>query len=119
MFSGSRGEVCTIEPLLFYHQHELLTTDTNEKLEQHPLKAMYLVALATFTKVFILALKSQDNVKILRVQHLGGSNTTLPILKWQFIIVKISENVNCINPILAAVRDRQCTFLQVLNLFIN
>jgi WD40 repeat protein len=113
LFSGSRGEVCTIEPLLFYHQQELLTTDTNEKLEQHPLKSMYLVALATFTKVFLLALKSQNNVKILHVQRLVGSSTTLPILKWQFIIVKVSDEINCINPVLAAVRDRQCTFFQV------
>ncbi|CAF3578806.1 unnamed protein product [Rotaria sordida] len=113
LFSGSRGEVCTIEPLLFYHQQDLLTTDTNEKLEQHPLKSMYIVALATFTKVFLLALKSQNNVKILRVQHLAGSNTTLPILKWQFIIVKVSDKMNCINPILAAVRDKQCTFIQI------
>ena len=113
LFSGSRGEVCTIEPLLFYHQQELLTTDTNEKLEQHPLKSMYLVALATFTKVFLLALKSQNNVKILHVQRLVGSSTTLPILKWQFIIVKVSDEISCINPVLAAVRDRQCTFFQV------
>ncbi|CAF3090658.1 unnamed protein product [Rotaria socialis] len=113
LFSGSRGEVCTLEPLLFYQQHGSLTTDTNEKLEQHPLKSMYIIALATFTKIFLLALKSQNNVKILRVQHLVGSNTTLPILKWQFIIVKVSDNVSCINPILAAVRDRQCTFIQI------
>lgn len=113
LFSGSRGEVCTIEPLLFSHQQEILTTDTNEKLEQHPLKSMYLVALATFTKVFLLALKSSNDVKILHVQRLVGSKTTLPILKWQFIIVKISEEINCVTPILAAVRDKQCTFFQV------
>ncbi|CAF3743236.1 unnamed protein product [Adineta steineri] len=113
LFSGSRGEVCTIEPLLFYHQQDLLTTNTNEKLEQHPLKSMYIVALATFTKVFLLALKSQNNVKILHVQRLVGSSTTLPILKWQFIIVKISDEINCINPVLAAARDRQCTFFQI------
>jgi len=117
LFTGSRGEVCTIEPLLFYHQHDLLTTDTNDKLDQHPLKTMYLVALATFTKIFLLALKSHTNVKILHVQRLVGSNTTLPILKWQFIIVKISEEINCITPILVAVRDKQCTFFQVLIYF--
>jgi hypothetical protein len=117
LFSGSRGEVCTIEPLLFSHEQDLLTMDTNEKLEQHPLKSMYLVALATFTKVFLLALKSHNNVKILHVQRLVGSNATLPILKWQFIIVKVSEEINCITPILVAVRDRQCTFLQVWIIF--
>ncbi|CAF0800337.1 unnamed protein product, partial [Adineta ricciae] len=113
LFSGSRGEVCTIEPLLFNRQQELLTSNTNEKIEQHPLKSMYLVALATFTKVFLLALKSQDNVKILHVQRLVGSNTTLPILKWQFIIVKISDEINCVNPVLAAVRDKHCIFFQI------
>lgn len=113
LFSGSRGEVCTIEPLLFHRQQAQFTAETNEKLEQHPLKSLYLVALATFTKVFLLALKSQTNVKILHVQRLTGSSTTLPILKWQFIIVKISEETNCVNPVLAAVRDRQCTFFQV------
>jgi WD40 repeat protein len=113
LFSGSRGEVCTIEPLLFHHQHDLLTANTNEKLEQHPLKSMYIVALATFTKVFLLALKSPNDVKILHVHRLVGSKTTLPILKWQFIIVKISEEINCITPILVTVRDKQCTFFQI------
>ena len=113
LFSGSRGEVCSIEPLLFHHQPDSLTTDTNDKLEQHPLKSMYLVALATFTKVFLLALKADSNIKILHVQALVGNKTTLPILKWQFIIVKISDETSCVTPVLAAVRDRQCTFLQV------
>ena len=115
LFSGSRGEVCTIEPLLFFHQQESLSSETNEKLEHHPLKTVYLVALATFTKIFFLALKGQANVKILYVHRLVGSNTTLPILKWQFIIVKISDETNCVNPVLAAVRDRQCTFFQVFD----
>lgn len=114
LFTGSRGEVCTIEPLLFSHQQEFLTTNTNDRLESHPLKSMYLVALATFTKVFLLALKSHDDLKILHVQRLIGSKTTLPILKWQFIIVKVSEEINCITPILAAVRDKQCIFFQVI-----
>lgn len=114
LFSGSRGEVCTIEPLLFFHLQDSVTNDTHEKLEQHPLKSMYLVALATFTKVFLLALKSHENVKILHVHKLVGSNSTLPILKWQFIIVKISDQTNCVNPVLAAVRDRQLSFLQVM-----
>ena len=113
LFSGSRGEVCTIEPLLFSHQHDLLTADTNDKLDQHPLKSLYLVALATFTKVFLLALKSHSNVKILHVHRLVGNNTTLPILKWQFILVKISDEINCLTPILVTVRDQQCLFFQV------
>lgn len=116
LFSGSRGEVCTIEPLLFFHPQESLSSETNEKLEQHPLKTMFLVALATFTKVFLLALKAQANVKILHVQRLTGSNTTLPILKWQFIIVKVSDETSCVTPVLAAVRDRQCAFFQVFDL---
>jgi hypothetical protein len=117
LFSGSRGEVCTIEPLLFSHQQDSLTANTNEKLEQHPLKTMYLVALATFTKIFLLALKSSNDVKILHVQRLVGSRTTLPILKWQFIIVKVSDEINCVTPILVAVRDKQCTFFQVIDYF--
>ncbi|CAF1248120.1 unnamed protein product, partial [Didymodactylos carnosus] len=61
LFSGSRGEVCCIEPLIF--------TETTEKLKQHPLKSMYIVALATFTKLFIIALKLHGQVKILRIHR--------------------------------------------------
>ena len=113
IFSGSRGEVCAIEPLLFPNTQDSLTNQTTDRLDQHPLKSVYLVALATFTKIFLLALRSQENVKILHVHRLVGSNSTLPLLKWQFVIVKVSDQTSCVSPILAAVRDRLCTFFQV------
>lgn len=41
IFSGSRGEVCCIEPLLLHH------------LNSHPLRGTVLVAMATLTKVIV------------------------------------------------------------------
>ncbi|CAF0865872.1 unnamed protein product [Didymodactylos carnosus] len=105
LFSGSRGEVCCIEPLVF--------AETTEKLKQHPLKSMYIVALATFTKLFIISLKSHGQVKILHIHRMLGNSSTLPILKWQFIIINIGNETQCIDPVLAAVRDKQCTFFQI------
>lgn len=40
LFSGSRGEVCTLEPLLLNH------------IPSHPLKNYTLVAMATLSKVY-------------------------------------------------------------------
>lgn len=45
LFSGSKGEVCTLEPLLLNH------------LPSHPLKNYTLVAMATLTKVYLYLLK--------------------------------------------------------------
>ena len=41
LFSGSRGEVCTLEPLLF------------NDFPMHPLRHYTIVAMATLSKVFI------------------------------------------------------------------
>lgn len=41
LFSGSKGEVCTLEPLLLNH------------LPSHPLKNYTLVAMATLSKVLL------------------------------------------------------------------
>jgi hypothetical protein len=42
LFSGSHGEVCTLEPLL-----------TSQLVADHPLKGLIIVAMATFSKVII------------------------------------------------------------------
>lgn len=50
LFSGSRGEVCTLEPLLLNH------------LPSHTLKNYTLVAMATLSKVLYLTLKKNKNL---------------------------------------------------------
>jgi hypothetical protein len=72
IFSGSRGEVCCIEPLRFHEKfYENLSEKQNlqnniKKKNMNNLKSIYqenvLLAMASFTKVFVIRLKPELNV---------------------------------------------------------
>ena len=77
IFSGSRGEVCTFEPLNQV-QNQLMT----ERI---------IVALATISKVIVLTIR--PTMKVLFTKELAGGSKTLPILSWQFVIIQIARYV--------------------------
>lgn len=98
LFSGSRGEVCTMAPL---HLHDAM--------KDHPLYEQSLLALATLTKVLILTLKPE--LEVLFTHTLKGSADCLPLLSWQFAIIQVaSEKV--IDPVLAFARGSEIYFYQ-------
>lgn len=67
LFSGARGEVCALEPLVL-----------ND--EQHPLKMYSLVALATLSKFFIIMVRPR--LKVIKYHMLVGPSDSLPLLSW-------------------------------------
>ena len=75
IFSGSRGEVCTFEPL--------------NQGQNHPLSNRIIVAMATISKVIVLTIRPV--MKVLFTFPLVGTSKSLPILSWQFVIIQTTK----------------------------
>jgi hypothetical protein len=116
LFSGSRGEVCHIEPLKFEkysytvidklsastaRQEATSTMGDNLGSEQLARQAAIrrslaeinelfnrhsLLAMASFTKLFVVALRPK--LTVLFTYPLNGSTKYLPIINWQFVIIQ-------------------------------
>ena len=100
IFSGSRGEVCTFEPLSLAAQ-----------FPNHPLSDKTIVALATISKVIVLTLKPA--MKVLFTHHLVGRSETLPLLSWQCVVIQTSNAHKVVDPVLAFGRQSTIHFYQV------
>ncbi|GFO47915.1 vacuolar protein sorting-associated protein 8-like protein [Plakobranchus ocellatus] len=101
LFSGSRGEVCTIEPL-----------HMNYTIKDHPMQDVMVLAMASFSKVLIVTVR--PHLKVMFTHPLKGDPSTLPLLAWQFVIIQVSEKDRVIDPVLAFARDKTIFFYQVI-----
>ncbi|EDO31039.1 predicted protein, partial [Nematostella vectensis] len=97
LFSGSRGEVCTLAPL---HMHQ--------GMKDHPMYEFSMLALATLTKVLVLTLK--PTMEVLFTHRLQVYS--LPLLSWQFAIIQVASH-KVIDPVLAFGRGGCIYFYQV------
>uniref|UniRef100_A0A1I8J1H8 RING-type domain-containing protein n=1 Tax=Macrostomum lignano TaxID=282301 RepID=A0A1I8J1H8_9PLAT len=70
LFSGSRGEICTLAPL-----------SLPPKLMEHPIAGASLLAMASFTKLFLVRLLPE--LAVVNVEPLPGKPGTLPQICWQ------------------------------------
>lgn len=98
LFSGARGEVCTIEPLIIYH-------------DLHMLKSYTIVALATLSKFFIVTVRPR--LKVLKVHSVAGPADSLPLIAWQMVLIQAADTSRTVDPVLAAARGNQLYFHQV------
>ncbi|XP_071103447.1 vacuolar protein sorting-associated protein 8 homolog [Haliotis cracherodii] len=101
LFSGSRGEVCVIEPL-----HMNLT------IKDHPMQDVMVLAMASLSKVLLVTLR--PTLKVMFTHPLKGDPSTLPLLAWQFVIIQVSERDRVIDPVLVFARDQTIYFYQVI-----
>ncbi|KAK6181620.1 hypothetical protein SNE40_009442 [Patella caerulea] len=101
LFSGSRGEVCVIEPL-----------HMNYTIKDHPMQDVTILAMASLSKVLVVTLR--PTLKVMFMQPLKGDPATLPLLAWQFVIIQVSEKDRVIDPVLAFGRDQTIHFYQVI-----
>ncbi|XP_021918193.1 LOW QUALITY PROTEIN: vacuolar protein sorting-associated protein 8 homolog [Zootermopsis nevadensis] len=100
LFSGSRGEVCCLEPLLLH------------QFNAHPLHGVVLVAMATLSKVIVVSIRPR--MRVLFTQSLlHTSPATLPLLSWQFVIIQMADGARVIDPVLAFARESTIFFFQV------
>ena len=99
IFSGSRGEVCSMEPLLV------------SGYPGHPLADYSILALATISKVITVTVRPK--LKVLMTSPLKGDPTTLPIICWQFVVIQSSSLNKVVDPVLTFARDDTVHFYQV------
>ncbi|XP_071579546.1 vacuolar protein sorting-associated protein 8 homolog [Temnothorax nylanderi] len=99
LFSGSKGEVCTLEPLLLNH------------LPSHPLKNYTLVAMATLSKVIVVSIRPR--MRVVLSHPLTGAAIAPPQLSWQLVVIQTADGSRVIDPVLALARDNVVYFYQV------
>ncbi|KFO56334.1 Vacuolar protein sorting-associated protein 8, partial [Corvus brachyrhynchos] len=98
LFSGSKGEVCCIEPL-----------HAKVDLRDHPITQYSLLAMASLTKILVIGLK--PSLKVWMTFHYGREEmdpSSVPLLAWHFVAVQ-----NSVNPMLAFCRGDVVHFLLV------
>lgn len=98
LFSGCRGEVCAMEPLVL-----------NDEL--HPLKNYNLIALATLSKFFIVQIRPR--LKVIKYHMLCGANDSLPLLSWQMVLIQSADSTRTVDPVLASGRGNNIYFHQL------
>ncbi|KAK9504557.1 hypothetical protein O3M35_010867 [Rhynocoris fuscipes] len=99
VFSGSRGEVVALEPLLLYN------------LPTHPLAGYVIVAMATLSKVLLVSLR--PHTRLLFTQLLRSSSVSLPLLSWQFVVIQVADTSRVMDPVLAVARNDTVYFYQI------
>uniref|UniRef100_A0A286XK40 Vacuolar protein sorting-associated protein 8 homolog n=1 Tax=Cavia porcellus TaxID=10141 RepID=A0A286XK40_CAVPO len=96
LFSGSKGEVCCIEPL-----------HSKPELKDHPITQFSLLAMASLTKILVIGLK--PSLKVWMTFPYGRMDpSSVPLLAWHFVAVH-----NYVNPMLAFCRGDIVHFLLV------
>uniref|UniRef100_A0A8C6MPM6 Vacuolar protein sorting-associated protein 8 homolog n=1 Tax=Mus spicilegus TaxID=10103 RepID=A0A8C6MPM6_MUSSI len=96
LFSGSKGEVCCIEPL-----------HSKPELKDHPITQFSLLAMASLTKILVIGLK--PSLKVWMTFPYGRMDpSSVPLLAWHFVAVN-----NSVNPMLAFCRGDMVHFLLV------
>ncbi|XP_052893448.1 vacuolar protein sorting-associated protein 8 homolog isoform X2 [Anopheles moucheti] len=99
LFSGARGEVCTVEPLVIGD-------------EDHPLKTYTIVALATLSKFFVVLIRPR--LKVVKFHPMTGYPDCLPLLAWQMVLIQAADSTRSIDPVLAAARGNDLFFHQII-----
>uniref|UniRef100_A0A8C2PQL8 VPS8 subunit of CORVET complex n=1 Tax=Cyprinus carpio TaxID=7962 RepID=A0A8C2PQL8_CYPCA len=96
LFSGSKGEVCCVEPL-----------HAGPELKDHPITHYSLLAMASLTKILLIGLK--PSLKVWMTFPYGKTDpASVPLLAWQFVAAQ-----KTINPVLAFCRGNTIHFLLV------
>eukprot|EP00064_Thunnus_orientalis_P011844 superscaffoldBa00001753_g11876 len=95
-FSGSKGEVCCIEPLR-----------TPPDIRDHPVTHYSLLAMASLTKILVIGLKPSLKVWM-TFPYSKSDPSSVPQLAWQFVPVQ-----KTVNPILAFCKGDTVHFLLV------
>ncbi|XP_057703396.1 vacuolar protein sorting-associated protein 8 homolog [Corythoichthys intestinalis] len=96
LFSGSKGEVCCIEPLR-----------ASPDFIDHPITHYSLLALASLTKILVIGLKPSLKVWM-TFPYSKSEPSSVPQLAWQFVSIQMA-----VNPFLAFCKGDTVHFLMI------
>ncbi|XP_055378489.1 vacuolar protein sorting-associated protein 8 homolog [Condylostylus longicornis] len=99
LFSGARGEVCSVEPLIIEEE--------NNDLNQY-----CIIALATLSKYFVVTIRPR--LRVIKFHPLTGPSGCLPLLAWQMVLIQAADSTRSVDPVLAVARGNQLYFHQIL-----
>ena len=116
VFSGSRGEVCTIEPLSLGGAAAAAADNGGGQFpgsssSNHSLSEHVIVAFATISKLIVLSLR--PSMKVLFTHALVGRSDTLPVISWQFVTIQTTNADKVVDPVIAFGRQSTIYFYQV------
>jgi len=97
-------QICCIEPLC-------VSRMMAENSSSHPVVGSLMFAMASVSKVIVVALRPSLQVHYNRL--LSGGANTLPLLAWNFVNIRITETERNTDPVLLFARDQYVCFLQV------
>ncbi|XP_037068487.1 vacuolar protein sorting-associated protein 8 homolog [Pollicipes pollicipes] len=70
-----------------------------------------LVAMATMSKVIVVSVRPQ--LRVLFTHPLEAGPLHVPLLDWQFVVIRVSSGVNMVDPVLTFARKSTVYFYQV------
>ncbi|KAH8365791.1 hypothetical protein KR093_004400 [Drosophila rubida] len=99
LFSGARGEVCSVEPLIMDVQG------------RHELDQYCIVALATLSKYFIVTVRPR--LRVIKYHALQGPADCLPLLAWHLVLIQAADTSRSVDPVIVVGRGNQLFFHQL------
>ncbi|SPP85165.1 vacuolar protein sorting-associated protein 8 homolog [Drosophila guanche] len=99
LFSGARGEVCAVEPLIMDSQG------------RHELDQYCIVALATLSKYFIVTVRPR--LRVIKYHVLQGPPDCLPLLAWHLVLIQAADTSRSVDPVIVVGRGNQLFFHQL------
>ncbi|EDW69676.1 vacuolar protein sorting-associated protein 8 homolog [Drosophila virilis] len=99
LFSGARGEVCSVEPLIMDAQG------------RHELDQYSIVALATLSKYFIVTVRPR--LRVIKYHALQGPADCLPLLAWHLVLIQAADTSRSVDPVIVVGRGNQLFFHQL------
>ncbi|KAH8302034.1 hypothetical protein KR044_001966 [Drosophila immigrans] len=99
LFSGARGEVCAVEPLIMDVQG------------RHELDQYCIVALATLSKYFIVTVRPR--LRVIKYHALQGPANCLPLLAWHLVLIQAADTSRSVDPVIVVGRGNQLFFHQL------
>lgn len=99
LFSGARGEVCAVEPLIMDVQG------------RHELDQYCIVALATLSKYFIVTVRPR--LRVIKYHALQGPAECLPLLAWHLVLIQAADTSRSVDPVIVVGRGNQLFFHQL------
>nr|XP_036671059.1 vacuolar protein sorting-associated protein 8 homolog [Drosophila suzukii] len=99
LFSGARGEVCAVEPLIMDAQG------------RHELDQYCIVALATLSKYFIVTVRPR--LRVIKYHVLQGPPDCLPLLAWHLVLIQAADTSRSVDPVIVVGRGNQLFFHQL------